>query len=137
MPNSHKILDGLSILVVDDVPDLLFLLRFGLEHNGALVDTAADGKTALRLADPGRHDAIVMDVHLPDMSGIDCLRQLRSRGFASPVLAVSAMAFKSDIEAGLAAGFSFYLTKPFEFDSLLQFLCQILGRPGPKKHLSN
>jgi DNA-binding response OmpR family regulator len=104
-----------SILVVDDEPDVIDLVRYHLHRAGFAVLAADTGPAALEMAGFYRPDAIVLDVMLPQMSGIEVLRSLRRREetAAIPVLMLTAKAEPADRIAGLELGVDDYVTKPF------------------------
>lgn len=102
------------ILVVDDEPRIVEVVRAYLEREGHDVDTAGDGDRALELAASGVPDLIVLDVMLPGRSGFDVLRTMRARGQATPVILLTARDDVIDRVAGLELGADDYVTKPFE-----------------------
>lgn len=109
----------LSILVVEDNPDLAANIADYLEAKGHLVDVAMDGVTGLHLAVSQPHDAIVLDLMLPGMDGLAVCRRLRRDAqSAVPVLMLTARATLDDKIAGFGEGADDYLTKPFELREL-------------------
>jgi CheY-like chemotaxis protein len=90
--------------------------------------TASTGQEGLELALSEKFDLIMLDIHLPDISGYDVLSQIRSTGKFPrlPVIALSAAAMKQDFARGQEAGFYSYMTKPFNIDDLLQTISQAL-----------
>ncbi|MHA0285308.1 response regulator [Mycobacterium sp. C3-094] len=106
------------VLVVDDEPQILRALRINLSVRGYDVRTAATGAEALRAAADFRPDVIVLDLGLPDMSGIDVLGGLRG-WLSAPVIVLSARTDSSDKVAALDAGADDYVTKPFGMDEFL------------------
>ncbi|WP_106402890.1 response regulator transcription factor [Actinocorallia populi] len=116
------------ILAVDDDPAILRALRRGLTLEGFAVETADGGRAAL--AGVAGADAIVLDVSMPDLSGIEVCRTLRARGSDVPVLMLSALDEVADRVAGLAAGADDYLVKPFDFTELVLRLRALLRRAG-------
>ncbi|MBX7454774.1 response regulator [Mycolicibacterium sp. 3033] len=106
------------VLVVDDEPQILRALRINLSARDYDVRTAATGKEALRAAADFRPDVIVLDLGLPDMSGIDVLGGLRG-WLSAPVIVLSARTDSSDKVAALDAGADDYVTKPFGMDEFL------------------
>ena len=106
------------VLVVDDEPQILRALRINLSVRGYDVKTAASGAEALRMAAEFRPDVVVLDLGLPDMSGIDVLGGLRGWSTA-PVLVLSARTDATDKVAALDAGADDYVTKPFGMDEFL------------------
>ena len=120
----------MRVLVVEDDPKLLASIRQGLKELGLAVDGAPDGRLGLDLALGGDYDALILDVMLPGMSGLDLLRELRSRRSATPVLILSARSSVEDRVRGLDLGADDYLPKPFSFQELLARLRAITRRPA-------
>ena len=102
-----------QVLVVDDEPNIRELVQVALKFHGCSVTTAATGKEALRQADAGQPDLIVLDVMLPDMDGFEVCRRLRAAGNEVPVIFLTARDTSSDTVTGLALGGDDYVTKPF------------------------
>ncbi|MEU7831204.1 MULTISPECIES: response regulator transcription factor [unclassified Nonomuraea] len=117
------------ILAVDDDQAILRSLRRGLRLEGFVVDTAESGRQALERA-AGQPDAIVLDVSMPGMSGIEVCGRLREAGSQVPVLMLSAMDEVADRKAGLAAGADDYVIKPFDLGELVLRLRALLRRAG-------
>ena len=103
------------VLVADDEPHLLRLVKFRLEREGYEVLTATDGEAALKVAREERPDLCVLDVMMPKRSGFDVLRELRSDdGFAGmKVIMLTARAQDRDVDVGFSLGADDYITKPF------------------------
>jgi len=119
------------ILVVDDDRAVRESLRRSLEFNGYTVSLAADGAEALAGISGTNPDAVVMDVMMPRLDGIETTRALRSVGNAVPILVLTARDAVGDRVEGLDAGADDYLTKPFALDELLARLRALLRRVGP------
>jgi|SRR5580700_5097823 DNA-binding response OmpR family regulator len=102
------------ILIVDDDPAITTLLKMSFELEGHLVMTAADGIEALALARRIHPAAMVVDVMMPEMDGLELVRQLRSNAATAgiPIVCCSAKSLAVDVEAGLAAGADDYVAKP-------------------------
>lgn len=115
------------VLVVEDEPQLVRALEINLKARRYEVDTAPDGATALRLAAAHHPDAILLDLGLPDMDGLDVLRNLR-RWTRVPVLVVSARQASDEKIEALDAGADDYVTKPFAIDELLARLRAAIRR---------
>jgi DNA-binding response OmpR family regulator len=115
------------VLVVEDQKSLLRNLVRGLEEEGYEVAAATSVDEALDLA-AVRPDVVVLDLMLPDGSGLDLLRRLRGEGFRQPILVLTARDSIEDRVEGLDAGADDYLVKPFAFDELLARLRALLRR---------
>jgi two-component system response regulator MprA len=116
------------ILVVEDDRAVRDSLRRSLEFNGYHVELAADGAEALAGITQLRPDAIVMDVMMPRLDGIETTRALRSVGNSVPILVLTARDAVGDRVEGLDAGADDYLTKPFALDELLARIRALLRR---------
>ncbi len=106
------------MLVVEDEVRLALLLKRGLEEEGYAVDTSGDGAEALWRATETQYDAIVLDIMLPSMDGLEVTRRLRAEGRWTPVLLLTARDAVDDRVVGLDAGADDYLVKPFSFAEL-------------------
>jgi two-component system, OmpR family, phosphate regulon response regulator PhoB len=120
----------LTILIADDEPHVVELVRVTLEDDRVRVVDAPDGATALLLAAELEPDLIFLDVNLPDLSGLDVCRRLRRepRLAGARIVMLTAAAQQDDISRGLAAGASQYLTKPFSPVRLLSMVEGLLPR---------
>jgi two-component system OmpR family response regulator len=116
------------VLVVDDEATLTELLSMALSYEGWEVRTAADGTAAVRAAREFRPDAVVLDVMLPDMGGLDVLRRLRADATDVPVLFLTARDAVEDRVAGLTAGGDDYVTKPFSLEEVVARLRALIRR---------
>jgi two-component system alkaline phosphatase synthesis response regulator PhoP len=116
-----------TILVVDDEPRIVRLVRDYLEHSGFNVLTAADGPAALRMARTGRPDLVVLDLGLPGLDGLDVARALRRDGEV-PIIMLTARTEESDKLVGLELGADDYLTKPFSPKELVARVRAVLRR---------
>jgi two-component system response regulator MprA len=116
------------ILVVDDDRPVRESLRRSLSFNGYDVELAADGLEALESVAEQRPDAIVLDVMMPRLDGLETCRRLRAAGDDLPVLMLTAREMVSDRVAGLDAGADDYLAKPFALEELLARLRALLRR---------
>ncbi len=118
----------MRILVVDDDRAVRESLRRSLAFNGYEVDLARDGLEALAAIADRRPDAVVLDVMMPRLDGVETCRRLRSAGEDLPVLVLTARDAVSDRVAGLDAGADDYLPKPFALEELLARLRALLRR---------
>ena len=119
----------MRVLIVEDELKMASLLRRGLGEAGHSADVARTGDDALWMAKAVEYDAIVLDLMLPGLSGVEVCRRLRDDGVWSPVLMLTARDGVADRIAGLDAGADDYLTKPFSFAELLARL-RALARRG-------
>ncbi len=119
---------GLQILVVDDDPALRAALDRALKLEGYQVTFAHDGRQALQLMTFNAQDAVILDLGLPLMDGVEVCRRVRERGDRTPVLMLTARDAISDRVEGLDAGADDYLVKPFALDELLARLRALLRR---------
>ena len=121
----------MRILVVDDDRAVRESLRRSLQFNGYQVELAADGQQALDWLADQRPDAMVLDVMMPRLDGLEVARRLRSTGDDLPILVLTARDAVSDRVAGLDAGADDYLPKPFALEELLARLRALLRRATP------
>jgi DNA-binding response OmpR family regulator len=121
-----------TVLIVDDEPNIVELVRITLEDDRVRVVAAADGAGALAAAAARRPELILLDVNLPDLSGLEVCRRLRAddRLAGSRIVMLTAAAQRDDVERGRAAGADHYLTKPFSPVSLLSLVGELL--PGTR-----
>ncbi|EHR52813.1 response regulator with CheY-like receiver domain and winged-helix DNA-binding domain [Saccharomonospora marina XMU15] len=120
----------MRILVVDDDRAVRESLRRSLEFNGYQVDVAGDGAQALEKVAADRPDAMVLDVMMPRLDGLEVARRLRGIGDDLPILVLTARDTVSDRVSGLDAGADDYLPKPFALEELLARLRALLRRAG-------
>ena len=127
-------LHGKRVLVVDDVDINRFIASEFLAQTGAVVEEAADGAEALRLfwASPAYYyDLILMDVQMPNMNGHEATRQIRATprpdAATLPVVAMTANAYREDVEKALASGMTAHLSKPLEIDVFHSLLAQVMA----------
>ena len=120
----------MRLLIAEDEPDLAEVLCAFFEKNRFSVDTVNDGFSAYEYASSGEYDAIVLDVMMPKMNGVDVLRRLREEGIKTPVMMLTAKALKDDRITGFNAGADDYLPKPFEPDELICRVRAMLRRGG-------
>ncbi|MEA2383692.1 MAG: two-component system, OmpR family, response regulator [Solirubrobacteraceae bacterium] len=123
----------MRVLVVEDEPRMADVICRALRKDGAAADVALDAATALELAAIVDYDAIVLDVMLPDRSGFEVCRVLRSRGTWSPVLMLTALDAVADRVVGLDCGADDYLVKPFALAELQARLRALARRGSPQR----
>ncbi len=121
-----------DILVVDDDPEIIDLLRLDLELMGFNVDYANDGAGGLKKAEVKRYDLIIMDVMMPKMDGFEACKRIRANRLASqvPVILLTAKGTIEDKIRGFNAGADDYLVKPFEFQELMVRMRALFRRTG-------
>jgi DNA-binding response OmpR family regulator len=121
------------VLVADDDPDILALVRLRLERDGYEVLSAPDGETAFDLAIARTPDLALLDVMMPRLDGFELTRRLRDHGPTAgiPIILLTARVQEPDVEQGLAAGADDYVTKPFSPQALGERVQAVLG-PGPE-----
>jgi len=120
----------MRILVVDDDRAVRESLRRSLAFNGYDVELAADGAEALERVAAARPDALVLDVMMPRLGGLETCRALRAAGEDLPILVLTAREAVADRVAGLEAGADDYLPKPFALEELLARLRALIRRAG-------
>jgi two-component system OmpR family response regulator len=120
----------INVLVVDDEPVLAELVSMALRYEGWDISTAGDGMSAISSARDNPPDVVVLDVMLPDMSGLDVLHELRQQIPGLPLLLLTAKDSVEDRIAGLTAGGDDYVTKPFSLEEVVLRLRALLRRTG-------
>ncbi|MCC7021328.1 MAG: response regulator transcription factor [Thermomicrobiales bacterium] len=115
------------ILIVDDEPAIVRLVRAKLQADGYAVVTASRGEAAIELLEETRPDLIILDLMMPGMGGFETLRRIRSRG-QIPVIMLTARAGDADKLKGLQGGADDYVTKPFNPDELAARVAAVLRR---------
>lgn len=118
---------GQTVLVVDDEPRIVQIVRDYLQHGGFAVQVASDGPSAIRMARTGRPDLVVLDLGLPGLDGLDVARALRRDGDL-PIIMLTARTEESDKLVGLELGADDYLTKPFSPKELVARVRAVLRR---------
>ena len=117
------------ILVVDDNEDVLHITASFLTAKGYVVDTAVDGQHALAQIAAEPPDCVLLDIMMPDMSGIEVLNRLKERPETSsiPVILVTAKSRDEDVLTGYKDGADYYITKPFSAQQLVYGVRLVLG----------
>jgi two-component system OmpR family response regulator len=123
----------MRVLIVEDEAKMAGLLRKGLRQEGFAVDLAGKGEDALWMAGSTEYDAIVLDLMLPGIDGIEVCRRLRGDGVWSPILMLTARDGVRDRVAGLDSGADDYLVKPFSYAELLARLRALARRGGGER----
>ena len=120
----------MRILIVEDNPKVAKLLKIACEKFPASCDMSTSGKIAISLCEITNYDAVILDLGLPDLDGLDVLKTLRTRDYHFPVLILTARGDIQDRITGLDLGADDYLVKPFSIEELLARLRALLRRPG-------
>jgi two-component system response regulator QseB len=118
----------MRILVVEDDKKVASFLEKGLREEGYVVDVAHDGDDGLLKARVHEYDLLLLDVMLPGTSGLEIVRDIRSREATTPVLVLTARAAEEDVVLGLDAGADDYLVKPFDLEELAARVRALLRR---------
>jgi DNA-binding response OmpR family regulator len=118
------------VLVVDDEPAIVRLVRAKMQADGRAVISANSGEEALKVLEDERPDLIVLDVMMPGIDGFETLRRIRTGAFSSqvPVIMLTARASDADRLKGLNAGADDYMSKPFNPDELAARVTAVLRR---------
>lgn len=117
----------MNLLVIEDDPVLGKALQKGLNESGHACEWVRNGRKGLEEARSQRFDAVVLDLMLPDLPGLDIMTSLRTEGIRTPVLMLTAMGSVEDRVNGLKSGADDYLVKPFAFPELIARL-EAIGR---------
>ena len=117
-----------KILLVDDEVNLIDPIAYNLKQKGYDIITTYDGKTALEAFRREQPDLIILDWTLPDLQGVDILKQVREEQDFTPVIMLTGRTAKEDIVEGLTAGADDYVTKPFTWEELLARISSVLRR---------
>ncbi|HYG77425.1 MAG TPA: ATP-binding protein [Planctomycetota bacterium] len=124
----NSTLEGLHILVVEDEPDSLDVIRMVLEQRGARVTPATSVDEALMLIEKAHPDVLISDIAMPQRDGYDLIRELRTRGETLPAAALTAFAKEEDREQALSAGFQAHMPKPVEPSELASVVADLASR---------
>jgi CheY-like chemotaxis protein len=119
---------GLKILVVDDEPDSCGLIKFIFNKAGAIVETASNAETALRLLDHWNPDLLVSDIGMPGLDGYEFIRIVREdRQSRIPAVALTALARIDDRVKALSSGYQMHVSKPVEPSELISIVASLVG----------
>ncbi len=122
----------MKLLIVEDEIDLAELLKKGLEESGFTIDICHDGNEGLFMAIEYEYDAVILDINLPNISGLEILEKIRKKNIILPVVMLTAMSEVSDKIKGLNIGADDYIAKPFDFDELVARLNAVIRRSKGK-----
>lgn len=117
-----------KILVIEDNENNLYLIKFILEKNGYQVVEAKDAKTGIKKVSSEKPDLIIMDIQLPDLSGLEATKKIRASKANSkiPIIAITSYAMVGDKEKALAAGCTSYIEKPINPETVMDELRKFL-----------
>jgi DNA-binding response OmpR family regulator len=118
----------MNVLLVEDEEKVASFISRGLEEEGYLVDKAYDGRKGLELLGERSYDIVLLDLMIPEIDGLQVLKNMRAWGINTPVLILTAKSSKEDVVKGLDTGSDDYLTKPFSFEELLARVRALLRR---------
>jgi DNA-binding response OmpR family regulator len=118
---------GSRVLIVDDEPDILLMLRVTLDADGFQTALAADGQSALKRIEEERFDCVLLDVMMPVMDGWQVLEALQRAPVAPRVIVVSAKSAGRDVARALRLGAADYVTKPFDVAGLGALVQQVIS----------
>ena len=127
----------MRLLLVEDQKKVASFVKKGLVQAGYAVDVAETAGAAESLVSAHPYDLIILDIMLPDQSGVDVAHHLRRDGYQGPILMLTALSGTKDRIRGLDAGADDYLSKPFEFDELYARIRALLRRTGSAQQGSN
>ena len=120
-----------KILIVDDEPRIRDLIREHLQYAGFTCEEAGDGTAALSVLSQGGIDLVILDIMMPFMDGYTCLKEMRNRGFRTPVIILSAKGEIFDKVLGLELGADDFMEKPFDSKELVARVKAVLRRYKP------
>jgi len=126
-----------KILIVDDEPRIRELIRENLQYAGYACEEAGDGSAALSLLSGGGFDLVILDLMMPFMDGMTCLREMRTRHINTPVIILTARGEEYDKLAGLEGGADDYVVKPFSPRELVARVRAVLNRTMPRAETSS
>lgn len=124
----YYIIVTMKVLVVEDEVKVSNFIMRGLEEEGYTVEVAEDGKRGLDLIRSKAYDIVLLDLMIPEIDGLEVLKEMRRDEIETPVLIITAKSTKEDVIKGLDTGSDDYLTKPFSFDELLARIRALLRR---------
>ena len=120
-------LNGLNILVVDDSPDNQTLFHRLFSSRGAQVSLANNGREGVDIALDGNFDVVIMDIQMPVLDGYGATKELRTKGFSKPIIALTAYAMKEEKERCVAMGCSAHLAKPINVDTAVETILSVVA----------
>lgn len=133
-PSRQEQLKGLRVLLADDSPDNRTLIECILEQSGAIIDSAENGREAIEKAMHHEYDLVLMDIQMPVCDGLQATKELRSKGYQKPIVALTAHAMKEEREKTLSMGCNAHLTKPIEIPRLLNIVAELSHQYSQTHH---
>jgi signal transduction histidine kinase/DNA-binding response OmpR family regulator/HAMP domain-containing protein len=130
VPHPTRDLTGLRVLVAEDNPVNQLVTTELLKHQGVHVTLVPNGAEAVKAAQAGPFDAILMDIQMPEMDGLEATRRLRAGGYERPIIAATASAVSTEVARYAEAGMDDFVLKPFDVEELMRTLARYTGR-GP------
>jgi len=121
-------LDGIRVLLTEDMPDNQFLIEKYIMIAGGVVDLANNGEEAVMKALNGDYDIILMDIKMPKLDGYEAITQLRSAGYKKPIIALTAHAMQDDIKRSKEIGCNGHLAKPVAKEEMLELIYQMVKK---------
>ena len=118
-----------KVLIVDDEPDILLMLRMSLEDEGHTVVMAGDGESGLARLAEHHPDLVLLDVMMPVLDGWGVLARKQRDGDMTPVIVLSAKTEETDIAKAMSLGATEYVTTPFDLDRVVALVAEVLARP--------
>lgn len=118
-------LSNLKILLAEDSPDNVALIQIYMNGTGAKLTVASDGEEAVRAMEQNQFDIVLMDLQMPKMDGYEATSKLRSKGVEVPIVALTAHALDEFRDKALRAGFTDFLSKPIQRETLIETLARI------------
>ena len=123
----------IQILIVDDEPRIRQLIREYLEHEGFSCTEATDGSAALAQLSSASFDLVLLDIMMPFVDGMTCLKEMRARKLSTPVIMLTARGEEYDLVAGLEGGADDYIVTPFSPREMVARVKAVLARTLPKE----
>jgi DNA-binding response OmpR family regulator len=122
----------MRVLIIEDEAKVASFISKGLEEEAYEVEVVYNGRDGLDRLTADRYDIVLLDLMIPEISGLEVLKTIRERGVNTPVLIITAKSSKEDVVRGLDTGSDDYLTKPFSFDELLARIRALLRRDAAR-----
>ncbi len=123
----------ISILLIEDEPDVVDFVKKGLGEESFEVSVALNGVDGLEMAINNPYDIVLLDIMIPEKNGIEVCKEIRGRGIQTPILFLTALNTPDNIALGLNSGADDYLVKPFKFNELIARIRAILRRLNVEK----